>query len=62
VQKGLDEDGKVELPFQFVFPSSVELKAKPCFPERKGFEHEPGHALPPKAFISFRYSEGVLEH
>ncbi|CAI6280686.1 unnamed protein product [Periconia digitata] len=56
VNKGIAEDGNVELPFQFIFPSSVESNPTTRFPERRGFEHQPGHPLPPSLSASIRES------
>lgn len=53
VNKGIAEDGKVELPFEFAFPNSVELKPGAHYKESKGFEHKPGHPLPPSLCMEF---------
>ncbi|KAF2865651.1 hypothetical protein BDV95DRAFT_612524 [Massariosphaeria phaeospora] len=47
VTLGIAQDGKVQIPFTFEFPSTVELEPKGRTPERAGFECQPGYPLPP---------------
>jgi hypothetical protein len=47
VKLGVAEDGKVELPFTFTFPYTVELRPKHTFTSMREFEHRLGHLLPP---------------
>lgn len=58
INRGIEEDGKVALPFEFTFPSAV-IKAPPAwFKPRHGFEHEAGHPLPTSLF----YDENRVEY
>lgn len=47
VSRGIEADGKVALPFEFSFPDQVTTAPSIWYKPRMGFEHEPGHPLPP---------------
>jgi hypothetical protein len=54
VRRGIGDNGKVQLPFEFRFPEKVQMPPTNGHKPRPGFEHEPGHPLP----TSFEYSVG----
>lgn len=46
VNRGIGKSGKVELPFEFTFPTDVKTPPSDLYKERPGFEHQKGHPLP----------------
>ncbi|OSS51924.1 hypothetical protein B5807_03112 [Epicoccum nigrum] len=58
VNRGIEEDGKVTLPFEFSFPSQVTTAPPIWYKPREGFEHEAGHPLPP----TLHHTDNVVEY
>lgn len=56
--RGLASSGKVELPFEFRFPSKVEIAPGNRYQPRPGFEHKEGHPLP----TSMTYGDNKVEY
>lgn len=61
LDRGLASSGKVELPFEFRFPSKVEIAPGERYQPRPGFEHEEGHLLPTSMIYGDNRVEYVLE-
>lgn len=58
VSRGIEEDGKVALPFEFTFPDKVMTAPSVWYKPREGFEHEAGHPLPP----TLHQDENLVEY
>ncbi|KAL1602472.1 hypothetical protein SLS60_005888 [Paraconiothyrium brasiliense] len=59
--KGVTEDNRVELPFEFIWPERTELSPGPKWLPNPSFEHECGGPLPPTYYRSWG-NELIVEY
>lgn len=66
VGRGIERDGKVRLPFEFIFPTEVRSAPGDLYTESPVFEHQKGHPLPTSLVFpvdhGFKANENKVEY